>query len=158
MNNLIRNILKEYKEEIIVIPSLSYFGDDWNALLLFLKSKGNPKWEILDDLNLSYKRTKSLENLYSVGGDLYLGGTPIESLGNLQSVDGDLFLSNTPIESLGNLQSVGGYLSLFNTPIKSLGNLQSIGGDLFLVGTPLSRKYTREEIKQMIDVGGKIYM
>ena len=140
MKDLIRKILKEYKEEekILVVPSLKYFGNDWNALQLFLKSKGNPKWKILDDLDL--------EN------------TPIESLGNLQSVGGDLNLDNTPIESLGNLMSVGGYLDLKNTPIKSLGNLISVGGYLYLSNTPLSKKYTEEEIRQMVNVKGNFYM
>jgi hypothetical protein len=180
MKDLIRKILKEYKEEekILVVPSLKYFGDDWNALQLFLKSKGNPKWKILDDLdldnssiktlgnlqsvggflNLGNSSIKSLGNLQSVGGDLYLDGTPIESLGNLMSVGGYLELRNTPIESLGNLMSVGGYLDLKNSSIESLGNLQSVGGNLNLVNTPLSKKYTEEEIRQMVNVKGVIFI
>jgi hypothetical protein len=75
---------------------------------------------------------------YSIGGYLSLIGTEIESLGNLQSVEGDLYLSYTPIKSLGNLRSVGGFLDLQNTP--------------------LSKKYTKKDIRQMIDVGGKIYL
>ena len=140
MKNLIKKILKEYKEEekILVVPSLKYFGDDWNALQLFLKSKGNPKWKILDSLDLT--------------------NMPIESLGNLQSVGGYLNLYNTSIESLGNLQSVGGYLNLYNTSIESLGNLQSVGGSLDLRNTPISKKYTKEEIRQMVDVKGNIFM
>ena len=120
MKNLIRKILKEYEEEekILVVPSLKYFGDDWNALQLFLKSKGNPKWKLLDDL----------------------------------------YLYGKPIESLENLQSVGGYLNLSNTPIESLGNLQSVGGNLYLNFTPLSKKYTKEEIRQMVDVKRDIFM
>jgi hypothetical protein len=74
------------------------------------------------------------------------------------SIEGDLDLHETPIESLGNLQSVGGYLDLRNTPIKSLGNLQSVGGYLNLWGTPLSKKYTEEQIREMVDVGSRIYM
>ena len=70
---------------------------------------------------------------------------------------GDLDLEGTPIESLGNLISVEGKLDLRLTPIKSLGNLQSVGGSLDLEGTPLSRKYTEEEIRQMVDVVGNIY-
>ena len=66
-------------------------------------------------------------------------------------------LEATPIKSLGNLQSVGGDLWLTVTPIESLGNLQSVGGDLNLYQTPLSKKYTKEEIRQMVDVGGDIY-
>jgi hypothetical protein len=140
MKDLIRKILKEYEEEekILVIPSLKYFGDDWNALQLFLKSKGNPKWKLLDNLNLT--------------------DSPIESLGNLQSVGGNLYLRYTPIKSLGNLQYVGGNLDLYNTPIESLGNLQSVGGYLHSVNTSLSKKYTEEEIRQMVDVKGSIFM
>ena len=120
MKNLIKKILKEYKEEekILVVPSLKYFGNDWNLLQLFLNSKGNPKWKLLDDLDLD----------------------------------------NTPIESLGNLQYVGGGLYLGNTPIKSLGNLQSVEGNLYLNFTPLSEKYTEEEIGQMVNVKGVIFM
>jgi hypothetical protein len=47
---------------------------------------------------------------------------------------------------------------LKNTPIESLGNLTSVGGDLALDGTPLSKMYTREQIREMVDVNGKIYL
>jgi hypothetical protein len=33
-----------------------------------------------------------------------------------------------------------------------------VGGYLYLENTPLSEKYSEEEIRQMVDVGGKIYM
>jgi len=39
-----------------------------------------------------------------------------------------------------------------------LGNLQSVGGHLLLGGTPLSKMYTREQIRQMVNVDGKIYL
>jgi hypothetical protein len=65
-------------------------------------------------------------------------------------------LENTSIKSLGNLTSVGGYLILENTPIKSLGNLQSVGGYLDLRKTPLSKMYSEEEIREMINVGGRV--
>ena len=74
------------------------------------------------------------------------------------TITGDLDLSETPIESLGNLTSVGGSLFLNNTQIKSLGNLTSVGGDLDLRNTPLSKKYSEEEIRNMVNVGGKIIM
>ncbi len=131
--------LKEYSEEqqILHIPSLKYFNDDWDTLQRFLKLKGNPP--------------------YSIGGGLDLFNTPIESLGNLTSVGGDLDLRNTPIESLGNLTSVGGDLFLRNTPIKSLGNLTSVGGSMFLRNTPIYKKYTEEEIREMVNVEGNIF-
>ena len=75
---------------------------------------------------------------YSLGGDLNLFGTTIESLGNLQSVDGDLDLGYSNIKSLGNLTSVGGYLGLLDTPI--------------------SNEYSEEEIRQMVNVSGNIYL
>jgi hypothetical protein len=67
-------------------------------------------------------------------------------------------LEETQIESLGNLQSVDGDLYLERTPIKSLGNLQFVGGDLDLRGTPISKKYSKQEIRDMVNVNGKIYL
>jgi len=83
---------------------------------------------------------------------LELKGNPPYSIG------GDLFLTGTPIESLGNLTSVGGFLYLRGTPIESLGNLTSVGDFLDLRGTPLSKKYTEEQIREMVNVDGDIYM
>jgi hypothetical protein len=74
------------------------------------------------------------------------------------TIGGNLDLEGTPIESLGNLISVEGYLDLSNTPIEYLENLESVGVNLFLINTPLSKKYTEEEIRQMVDVGGDIYL
>ena len=56
------------------------------------------------------------------------------------------------------LYSVGGDLDLEGTNIKSLGNLTSVGGYLDLSRTPLSKKYTIEEIRNMVKVGGDIYL
>ena len=131
-----RLIEVEEEQKVLHIPSLKFFNDDWYALQKFLELKGNPP--------------------YSIKGDLDLEKTPVESLGNLQSVGGYLSLQDTSIESLGNLKSVGGYLNLAYTSIESLGNLQYVGGDLHLHGTPLSI-YTREQIREMINVEGRIY-
>ena len=98
-------ILIETKEEpkILRFPSLGFFDEDrevaWNIIQKILERKGNPPYSIEGDLDLS------------------------------------------------------------NKPIKSLGNLQSVGGDLYLYyDTPISRKYSEEEIRQMVNVGGKIYL
>jgi hypothetical protein len=81
----------------------------------------------------------------------------LERKGNpLYTIGGDLMF-RTNIKSLGNLTSVGGNLDLYGTNIKSLGNLTSVGGDLDLRGTPLSKKYTIEEIRNMVKVGGDIF-
>ena len=72
---------------------------------------------------------------------------------------GDLDLSNTPITSLPTNLQVGGYLYLVNTPITSLPTNLQVGGYLDLENTPLSKKYTIEQIKQMVPgVEGKIYI
>jgi len=132
-------ILREEEEQkVLHIPSMKIFGGDWDLLQKFLELKGNPP--------------------YSIGGNLYLEDSSIESLGNLISVGGDLYLYNTPIKSLENLTSVGDDLDLEGTSIKSLGNLISVGGDLDLQGTPLSKMYTEEQIRQMVYVGGKLFM
>ena len=72
--------------------------------------------------------------------------------------EGDLNLYGTPIENLGNLESVGGSLDLRGTSIENLGNLESVGGYLYLEGTPISKKYSEQEIRQMVQVDGDIYM
>jgi hypothetical protein len=130
-------MLMEEEQEVLYIPSIDLFGD-WETLQQYLERKGNPP--------------------YSIGGDLVLYKSPIKSLGNLTSVGGNLNLRETLIKSLGNLTSVGGSLDLNNTSIKSLGNLTSVGGSLYLRETLISKIYTEEQIIQMIEVRGKIYM
>jgi hypothetical protein len=133
-----KRILSEEKEQkVLHIPSLKIFSGDWDLLQKFLELKGNPP--------------------YTISGNLDLYGLPVKSLGNLQSVGGYLDLRETPIKSLGNLTSVGGYLDLLNTSIESLGNLTSVGGYLDLRRTALSKMYTKEQIRKMVNVDGEIY-
>jgi hypothetical protein len=49
-------------------------------------------------------------------------------------------------------------LDLWKSKIESLGNLTSVGGDLYLRRTPLSKKYSEEEIRSMVEVGGGVYL
>jgi hypothetical protein len=121
--------------EILKIP-FAVFNYDWDDLQLFLKHRGNPPYEITDDLNLSFSKA--------------------ESLGNLTSVEGDLSLHISTIKDLGNLTSVGGYLYLYGSKIEDLGKLKYVGGDLILKHTTLLEKYTEEEIRSMIEIGGNI--
>ena len=150
-----KKILKEI--EVLHIPSLKYFNNDWNFLQEYLESEGNPPYTIDGDLDLMDTKIESLGNLRSVDGWLDLYGTKIKSLGNLQTVGDTLNLYESKIKSLGNLQSVGGNLNLQYSEIKSLGNLQSVGGYLDLRNTPISEKYSEEEIRQMVQVGGDIF-
>jgi hypothetical protein len=93
-----------------------------------------------NDWNILQKFLESQDNpRYSIGGNLDLfRRDDIESLGNLVRVEGDLDLSFSDIETLGNLNYVGGFLSLGYTP--------------------LSKKYTIEEIRNMVEVVGKVYL
>ena len=50
-----------------------------------------------------------------------------------------------------------GDLNLFRASITSLGNLTFVGGDLDLYETPIASKYTKEEIRQMVNVEGTVY-
>jgi len=170
--------LKKVKDKLLKIP-FSAFGNDWHSLQEYLKGKGNPPYILRGNIDLNDNgeittlgnlisvegsvslgdsQIKSLGNLTSVGGHLFLYGTQIKSLGNLTSVEGDLDLAETPTKSLGNLTSVGGYLNLRYTPIESLGNLTSVGGGLYLTNTPMSEKYSEQEIRDMVEVGGVIYL
>ena len=141
-NQYKRLIEAEEEPKILKFPSLDFFDNNpfeaWKIIQKIIEKKGNPP--------------------YSIDGSLDLRDTSIESLENLTSVGGYLFLYGTPIKSLGNLQSVGGFLDLQGTYIESLGNLQSVGGDLYLYGTPISEKYSEEEIRQMVNVEGYIYL
>ena len=180
-NSLEINLQEEFeKQEVLEIPSLKIFGKSkgvaWMRLQELLEKRGNPPYSIGGDLMLYKEPIKSLGNLVFVGGNLDLRGTGIKSLGKLKSVEGYLDLELAPIESLGNLTSVYGYLDLTQTPIKSLGdltyvdsyldlkgtpieslgNLRTIGGGLLLSRTPLSEMYSKEEIREMVNVGGDI--
>jgi hypothetical protein len=165
------------QDDILRIP-FAAFGNDWDVLQRFLNRRGNPPYMIMDDLDLGETNVESLGNLTSVGGflnlyksiiedlgnltsvggNMYLGGSKIKTLGNLTSVGGKLDLLGAEIESLGNLTSVGEYLNLYGTKIEDLGNLTSVGGNLILRKTPLSKKYSEDEIRSMVEVEGKIYL
>jgi len=171
MKNLIKKILREETQDeyILEIPNLSFIPNadlesligrykTWDELLRLLNGK---PFIFDDDLNLYNSYITSLGNLQSVNGYLNLFGCDqLTSLGNLKSVNGylDLRLCNQ-LTSLGNLQSVGGNLKLYGCyKLTSLGDLQSVDGWLNLNGTPLSEKYSEEEIRQMVDVKGDIYL
>jgi hypothetical protein len=106
------------------------------------------------DLNLRNTPITSLPNNLKVRGYLDLRNTPITSLPDNLSVGGGLYLYNTPITSLPDNLSVRGDLNLYNTKITSLPDNLNVGGYLNLENTPLSKKYTKEQIKQMIEDNG----
>jgi hypothetical protein len=183
IENIIRRVLREEQEEekLLKIPSLKFFNNDWNILQKFLESQGNPRYSIGGYLNLSFSDIKSLGNLVRVEGYLdlescqnleslenleYVGGyldlrgcKNLQSLGNLERVGGWLDLIYTDIETLGKLEYVGKSLNIQSCQnLESLGNLEYVGGFLDLRRTPLSKKYTEEEIRDMIGFVGKVYL
>jgi len=135
-----KKLMENEEQEVLHIPSLKYFNEDWDFLQEFLESEGNPP--------------------YSLGGNLDLVGLKVESLGNLVSVEHDLYAYNTPLKSLGSLTSVGGLMDLSNTQIESLGNLSFVGGRLDLKGTPLFTKYSSpRSMERMEDlIRRKVYV
>ena len=53
IENIIRRLLREQQEEqILKIPSIKFFNNDWNVLQKFLESQGNPRYSIGGDLDL----------------------------------------------------------------------------------------------------------
>ena len=144
--------------KITSLGNLQSVGGDLSLAGTELTSLENLK-SVDGSLKLYPSRIVSLGNLQFVGGDLNLTVTKITSLGNLQSVVGNLNLRLCyELTSLGNLQSVDGFLNLYKCyKLTSLGNLQSVGGFLDLRNTPISKKYSKEEIRQMVDVKGEIY-
>jgi hypothetical protein len=118
------------------------------------------------------------KNLEIVPGFLDLFKTNIKELPpNLRWVDGFLDLYDTPIQSLPNNLTVKeklrlsfcknikrlpnglkvGELVLSNTNIDELPSDLQIEGDLEIQNTPIAEKYTNEEVRAMITIGGNIY-
>ena len=152
------NLLKE--ENKILVPRRSAEERQKNYIIATQKkiqqyikdgSKGN--------LDLSETPITQLPNDLKVGGNLNLYRTPITQLPDNLTVGGDLYLSGTSITQLPNDLKVGGYLDLYGIPITQLPNDLKVGGNLNLKNTPLSKKYTKEQIKQMVPgVKGNIYL
>ena len=72
-------------EKLLKIPYAVF--NDWDLLQQFLERRGNPRYELVGDVNLFNRKD-------------------ISDLGNLVRVDGFLDLYNTSVQSLGNLEYV----------------------------------------------------
>jgi hypothetical protein len=151
------NLLKENNK--ILIPRRSAEERKKNhAIALKKKIQQYIKDGSKGDLNLSDTPITSLPQGLKVGGDLDLSYTPITSLPQGLTIGGDLNLSYTPITSLPQGLTVGGDLYLKKTQITSLPQDLKVGDNLDLSNTPISKKYTKEQIKQMVPgVEGNIY-
>lgn len=135
-----------------VIKTGQISGYDKDGLPLI--SPANKNFKSYDDNPFNPKNVlKKIQQYIEDGfkGDLFLSNTKLTSLPNdLLKVGGNLDLGNVPITSLPNNFKVEKDLDLNNTSISSLPNDLQVGGDLILSNTPLSKKYTEEEIKQMV--------
>ena len=151
--------LNLYETDITSLGNLQSVNGNLNLELTDIISLGNLK-SVNGNLDLiRCENLTSLGNLQTVNRDLTLRFTNITSLGNLQSVGGYLDLIRcVNLTSLGNLKSVGGYLSLYKTNVTSLGNLEFVGESLILKETPISKKYSEEEIRQMVKVVGRVIL
>jgi len=165
MKNRLQHIITQVlQEEKILVPRHLETRDEEYKRIVYQKIQDYIKEGSKGDLNLPRSPiTKLPGNLVKVGGFLNLERSQIQSLNNLRIVEGDLWLGNSQIQSLGNLKFVGEDLYLYDTFLKSLGNLQKIGGELHVEHTFFSKKYSKEEILQMvkdkgIEVKGKIYI
>ena len=178
MKHIIRKILREQKEEIIQAPPFSFFLNNWEDVLDWADGKlfrmsghidlSNTDITTLGGLvevdgNLELfgcKNLQSLDELRNVGGHLNLFGCiNLQSLGKLRSVGSYLYLFGCEnLKSLGELRSVGGYLDLYKCQnLESLDELKSVDGWLKLRYTTIAEKMTDEEIRNQVDIKGRIY-
>ena len=113
-------------------------------------------YKLLNGLPLS-------EDELTIDGDLDLTNTNITSLPDNLKVGGDLVLENSKITSFPDNLYVGEFLDIRNTKINTIPDNLYVGGYLYLNYTPLSKRYSKEEIREMIEdmggyLGGNIFM
>jgi len=124
MKDLIKKILKEETEEVLLIPGFDIFPDGERGFLNFLKKHGHKKWSFEGNLNFFNRKIlvtlfddpedlKYFNNLVEVYGNLDLYGVKnLKHLNSLIRVDGDLDIRNTSVTSLESLEYVGGALKI----------------------------------------------
>lgn len=128
--------------------------EDLKTKLIFSPETLPEGLEVGESLNLSGTSIKYLPEGLKVGKNLDLGNTLIRSLPEGLKVKGSLSLYGTPIQSLPEGLEVAGYLRLNNSSVQFLPKGLKVGWSLQARETPLSKKYTEEEIRKMIEDGG----
>ena len=124
-------------------------------LFKFLEKKKGTKTPI--EVKFAYAPDELTDEDLNVEGYLNLSHTKITSLPDNLEVGGDLGLAVTKITSLPDNLQVGGNLMLNHLKISSIPNNLKVGRSLFLDNTPLAEKYTKEEIRKIIeDKGGYV--
>ena len=148
--------MREQEEEIITAPPFSFFLNNWEDVLDWANGR---LFTMIGNIYLPESNITTLGGLVEVGGDLNLSFCKnFQSFGELRSVGGSLDLRNCiNLQSLGELRSVGGDLNLvFCENLQSLNKLRSVGRDLDLRYTAIAETMTDEEIRNQVDVRGKI--
>jgi hypothetical protein len=139
-------------EKILKIPYAAV-REDWDFLQKYLKAIGNPKYILVGDIDLRYRKDISdLGNLVGVEGYLELEYSSIESLGELEFVSRGFDLHDCKnIKTLGKLKRVEGILFLSNSNIVSLGELEFVGSNLWIDDTNIPQSELNN-----VEVGGEI--
>jgi len=101
-------------------------------------------------LNLSSTQITQLPAGLKVGGYLNLSSTQITQLPADLKIEGSLYIYETPITQLPAGLKVRGDLFLHNTQIAKLPADLEVGRDLYLERTPIAKKYTADQLKQML--------
>ena len=94
-----------------------------------------------------------------INGDLNLSKTKITKLPDNLTVNGNLDLTHSKITKLPDNLTVGGNLALYYTKMTSFPHSLIVDGSIILFNTQLSKKYTKEQLKQMLPgVKGNIFV
>jgi hypothetical protein len=111
-----------------------------------------------DSLDLSNsKLTKLPDELVKVGSVLDIKGSKIADLNNIRYISDYLMAYNSELKTLPDNFHCRGYVNCAESLINEIPNNLKIEGSLYLRDTPLSKKYTKEQIRKMIeDKGGYV--
>ena len=144
-----------FKAQIQSLPADLYIGG--SLYLSDTPIQSLPKdLKVGGTLDITNTSIQSLPADLQINGSLYIGNTKVQSLPAGLRVGGHLNLSYTSIKSLPDGLRVGGNLNFSSTPIQSLPADLQVGDELNLRNTPLSKKYTEDEIQQMIEKSGGV--
>jgi hypothetical protein len=109
------------------------------------------------DLYLFNSTIKFLPNGLTVGNTLDLGESDITELPKRLKVGRHLHLDCTRVKELPKDLEVGFSLYLEDSHIMSIPSTIKVGEDLILYNTPIGRKYTEEDLKEiLVNVKGDI--
>jgi hypothetical protein len=157
----LRQIIESKEERNLLEVNVEYLLNNTSLVVRALK-KGVDGIVVGGDLYTidleTYLVNDLLNNLVKVYGSLDIGGRiKPSSFDKLEEVTDNLYMIfNKDIKSLGSLKKVGKSLVLKGcNNLESFGDLEEVGDDLNISMTKLV-KFSDEEIREKIKVGGKI--